>query len=32
MLFRRKAIWMTFIEKGNAKIYFSKKPPPVVED
>ncbi|CAD8146540.1 unnamed protein product [Paramecium octaurelia] len=29
---KRKAIWMTFIEKGDAKIYFSKKPPYLVED
>ncbi|CAK69046.1 unnamed protein product (macronuclear) [Paramecium tetraurelia] len=29
---KRKAIWMTFIEKGDAKTYFSKKPPYLVED
>ncbi|CAD8075782.1 unnamed protein product [Paramecium sonneborni] len=29
---KRKAIWMTFIEKGDAKLYFDKKPPQIVED
>ncbi|CAD8060805.1 unnamed protein product [Paramecium primaurelia] len=28
---QRKAIWMTFIEKGDAKKYFSKQPPQQVE-
>ncbi|CAD8064933.1 unnamed protein product [Paramecium sonneborni] len=28
----RKAIWMTFIEKGDAKKYFSKKPPQNIEE
>ncbi|CAD8130162.1 unnamed protein product [Paramecium sonneborni] len=28
----KKAIWMTFIEKGDAKQYFDKKPPQIIED